>query len=84
MGSLVPDLKCFAWFSANLLEDDGQRAEPREGGLKQVEADEGGEPEPVDTDVVRQAQRKQYGDACEGENDALDIQVGSPLVREKN
>ena len=80
MAQQAPTLKGVTRLSADLLEDYGQGAEASEGGLEQVEADECGEPQPVDTDIVCQPEGDQNGDTCEGENDAFDIHDGSPLV----
>lgn len=71
---LICELEGVSRLSTDLLKDDGQGAEAREGGLQQIEANECREPEPVGVNVVGQPERKQDGDTGEGENDALDAQ----------
>ncbi len=65
-------------FTSELLEDDGQRAEPGEGGLEEVEAHEGGEPEPIGIDGIGQAEGEQNDGAGKGKYDAFDGHNGNP------
>jgi hypothetical protein len=74
--------ECVARLATGFLKNDSEGAKACEGGLKEVEANEGGEPKPVYIDIVGQPEREQDSDAGEGENDALDGHDGSPPILE--
>ena len=61
-----------AGLTSELLEDDGQRAKPSEGGLEEVEAHECGEPKPIGTKPVGQAEGEQNKKTGKGQYDAFD------------
>jgi len=61
-----------AGLTSELLEDDGQRAKPGEGGLEGVEAHECGEPGPIGAKLVGQAEEEQNEKTGKGQYDTFD------------
>ena len=60
--------------NARFSQNDLQRAKVCEGGLQQVETDEGREPEPVGTVIMRQQKADEDECSCESANDHFHIE----------
>src|SRR5690606_41787269 len=74
-----PLLEGAAAAHAQLREDLGCRAEAGEGGLQQVQADEGGQQQPPRREEVGQRQAGEDHHAGKGEDCAIEVHVGSPV-----